>query len=147
MVMATQDALCIIDDICALRTLTPDADGQKAVLLDTTAVQYLSTNGGWNEETHSSAPAAHSAYLTYYQRSRHIFATEDDNLRSTGKLGRDHPPGQQTPGLNRATCPMALKSALVPPHYGPPSAQPLDRVLLPGVYTVKRHQSDRSPPN
>ena len=90
LVMATHGrGIWIIDDISSLRTLTPDLMTKEAVLLDTTAVQYLSTNGGWNEgDAAFNGPSrSNSAYITYYQRSRHIFGDmKIEIFDSAGKL-------------------------------------------------------------
>src|SRR6185503_21035709 len=50
LVLATHGrGIWIIDNISSLRLLTPDLMAKDAVLLDSTSVQYLNSNGGWPE--------------------------------------------------------------------------------------------------
>ncbi len=146
LVMATHGrGIWIIDDISSLRTLTPDLMAKEAVLLDTTAVQYLSTNGGWNEgDAAFSGPSrSNSAYITYYQRSRHIFGDmKIEIFDSAGKLV-DTIAGSKHRGLNRATWSMALKAPIVPPAATAAFGAASGPRVLPGVYTVKLTKGDK----
>ncbi len=146
LVMATHGrGIWIIDDISSLRKLTPDLMTQEAVLLDTTAVQYLSTNGGWNEgDAAFSGPSrSNSAYITYYQRSRHIFGDmKIEIFDPAGKLV-DTISGSKHRGLNRATWSMALKAPIVPPAATAAFGAASGPRVLPGVYTVKLTKGDK----
>jgi hypothetical protein len=146
LVMATHGrGIWIIDDISSLRTLTPDLMTKEAVLLDTTAVQYMSTNGGWNEgDAAFSGPSrSNSAYITYYQRSRHIYGDmKIEIFDSTGKLV-DTISGSKHRGLNRATWSMALKAPIVPPAATAAFGAASGPRVLPGVYTVKLTKGDK----
>ena len=146
LVIATHGrGIWIIDDISSLRTLTPDLMTKEAVLLDTTAVQYLSTNGGWNEgDAAFSGPSrSNSAYITYYQRSRHIFGDmKIEIFDSAGKLV-DTIAGSKHRGLNRATWSMTLKAPIVPPAATAAFGAASGPRVLPGVYTVKLTKGDK----
>ena len=90
LVIATHGrGIWIIDDISSLRALTPELMAKDAVLLDTTSVQYLNSNGGWAEgdATFNGPSRSNAAYITYYQRSRHIFGDmKIEIFDSAGKL-------------------------------------------------------------
>src|SRR5450432_727506 len=76
LVLATHGrGIWIIDDIAALRALTPDLMSKEAALIPGKAVQYFDTFGGWPEgdETFHGRSRPGEAQITYYQRSRHIF--------------------------------------------------------------------------
>ena len=146
LVMATHGrGIWIIDDISSLRALTPDLMAKDAVLLDTTAVQYLSTNGGWGEgDAAFNGPSrSNAAYITYYQRSRHIFGDmKIEIFDPAGKLV-DTIAGSKHRGLNRATWSMALKAPIVPPAASAAFGAASGPRVLPGVYTVKLTKGDK----
>src|SRR5262249_62362213 len=118
LVLATHGrGIWIIDDISSLRTLTPELMAKDAVLLESTGVQYLNANGGWAEgdATFSGSRRATDAYITYYQKSRHIFGDlKIEIFDENGKL-MDTVAGSKNRGLNRATWSMHLKTPPVPP--------------------------------
>ena len=146
LVMATHGrGIWIIDDISSLRTLTPDLMTKEAVLLDTTAVQYLSTNGGWNEgdATFSGPSRSSSAYITYYQRSRHIFGDMKIEIFDSAGKPVDTIAGSKHRGLNRATWSMTLKAPIVPPAATAAFGASSGPRVLPGVYTVKLTKGDK----
>jgi hypothetical protein len=146
LVMATHGrGIWIIDDISSLRALTPELMAKDAVLLDTTSVQYLNSNGGWAEgdATFNGPSRSNAAYITYYQRSRHIFGDmKIEIFDSAGKLV-DTIPGSKHRGLNRATWSMTLKAPIVPPAATAAFGAATGPRVLPGVYTIKLTKGDQ----
>lgn len=146
LVVATHGrGIWIIDDISPLRSLTPQLMSQEAVLLDSTAVQYMNTNGGWPEgdATFIAPSRTSSAYITYYQRGRHIFGDlKIEIFDPQGKLV-DTIPGTKHRGLNRATWSMLLKAPLVPPAATAAFNASTGPKVVPGTYTVKMTKGDK----
>jgi photosystem II stability/assembly factor-like uncharacterized protein len=146
LVVATHGrGIWIIDDISPLRSLTPQLMSQEAALLDSTAVQYMNTNGGWPEgdATFIAPSRTSSAYITYYQRSRHIFGDlKIEIFDPQGKLV-DTIPGTKHRGLNRATWSMLLKAPLVPPAATAAFNASTGPKVVPGTYTVKMTKGDK----
>ena len=146
LVLATHGrGIWIIDDISTLRALTPEMMAKDAVLLDGTAVQYLNASGGWPEgdATFIGPSRTTAAYITYYQRSRHIFGDlKIEILDPQGKLV-DTIPGTPHRGLNRATWSMLLKAPPVPPAATAAFEAATGPRVLPGVYTIKMIKGDQ----
>ena len=146
LVLATHGrGIWIIDDISPLRSLTPELMSQEAVLLNSTAVQYLNAGGGWPEgdATFIAPSRTSSAYITYYQRSRHIFGDlKIEIFDPQGKLV-DTIPGTKHRGLNRATWSMLLKPPLVPPAATAAFNASTGPKVVPGTYTVKMTKGDK----
>ena len=146
LVIATHGrGIWIIDDISSLRALTPELMAKDAVLLDTTSVQYLNSNGGWAEgdATFNGPSRSNAAYITYYQRSRHIFGDmKIEIFDSAGKLV-DTIPGSKHRGLNRATWSMTLKAPIVPPAATAAFGAATGPRVLPGLYTIKLTKGDQ----
>jgi photosystem II stability/assembly factor-like uncharacterized protein len=146
LVLATHGrGIWIIDDISALRALTPDLMTQEATLIPGRSTQYIEAYGGWPEgdESFSGRERPSEAQITYYQRSRHIFGDlKIEILDSNGKLV-DTVPGSKHRGLNRASWSMRVKAPAVPPAatlLGEASQGP--RVLA-GTYTVRMTKGDK----
>jgi len=147
LILATHGrGIWIVDDISPLRALTPDLMQKDAVLLTSTpAIQYMNASGGWPEgdEAFSGPSRPTDAFITYYQKSRHIFGDlKIEILDHDGKL-LDTIAGSKHRGLNRATWSMQLKAPIVPP-----AAQALFQAangprVLPGTYTVKLTKGDQ----
>jgi photosystem II stability/assembly factor-like uncharacterized protein len=146
LVMATHGrGIWIIDDIAPLRLLTPDFMAKDAVLLDATAQQYLNANGGWPEgdSTFFGPNRNTDAFITYYQRGRHIFGDlKIEIFDAEGKLV-DTVDGPKHRGLNRATWSMRLKPPLVPPAAQAAFGAATGPRVLPGAYTVKLTKGDQ----
>jgi photosystem II stability/assembly factor-like uncharacterized protein len=147
LVLATHGrGIWIMDDISPLRKLTPDLMTKTATLIEgPPAVQYFNSNGGWPEgdESFNGPSRPTDAYITYYQKGRHIFGDlKIEILDQDGKVV-DTVPGSKHRGLNRATWSMRLKPPTVPP-----AAQALFGAIqgprvLPGTYTVKMTKGDQ----
>ena len=146
LVLATHGrGIWIIDDISPLRTLTPELMAKDAVLFDTTAVQYMTAQGGWNEgdATFSGTERPQDAVIRYYQRGRHIFG--DLKIEVFGPDGKllDTIAGSKHRGLNTATWSMRMRAPIVPPAASAAFAAAFGPRVLPGIYTIKMTKGDQ----
>ncbi|HEX3153321.1 MAG TPA: sialidase, partial [Candidatus Angelobacter sp.] len=146
LILATHGrGIWIVDDISSLRALTPELMAKQAVLLDSTSTQYLNANGGWPEgdATFSGPSRAQDAFITYYQKSRHIFG--DMKIEIIGPDGKvaDTIAGSKHRGINRATWSMRLKPPTVPPAASAAFGAATGPRVLPGTYTVKMTKGDQ----
>ena len=146
LVLATHGrGIWIIDDISSLRSLTPDLMAKDAVLLDSTSIQYLNSSGGWNEgdATFSGPSRTQDAFITYYQKGRHIFGDmKIDIIDPDGKVV-DTIAGSKHRGINRATWSMRLKPPTVPPAASAAFGASTGPRVLPGTYTIKMTKGDK----
>jgi photosystem II stability/assembly factor-like uncharacterized protein len=147
LVMATHGrGIWIIDDISPLRALTPDVmDKDAALIVGPPAIQYFNANGGWPEgdETFSGPTRPTDAFITYYQKRRHIFGDlKIEIFDQDGKL-LDSVGGSKHRGLNRATWSMRLKPPVVPPAASALFSATLGPRVMPGSYTVKMTKGDQ----
>ena len=146
LVLATHGrGIWIIDDISSLRALTPEIMAQDAVLMDSTGIQYLNSNGGWAEgdATFSGPSRTTDAFITYYQKGRHIFGDmKIEVLDPEGKVV-DTVAGSKHRGVNRATWSMRLKPPTVPPAASAAFGAASGPRVLPGTYTVKMTKGDK----
>ncbi len=148
LVLATHGrGIWIIDDISPLRALKPELMEKDAALVDgRPAVQYFQTNGGWPEgdETFNGPSRTTDAFITYYQRRRHIFG--DLKIEIFGQDGKllDTIAGSKHRGLNRATWGMRLKPPLVPPAAAALFAASQGPRVLPGTYAIKLMKGDQT---
>jgi photosystem II stability/assembly factor-like uncharacterized protein len=147
LVLATHGrGIWIIDDISSLRQLKPDLmEKDAAVLEGPPAIQYFNANGGWPEGDESfngpSRPA--DAFITYYQKRRHIFGDlKLEIFDQDGKL-LDTIAGSKHRGLNRATWSMRLKPPTIPPAAMALFEASVGPRVLPGAYTVKMTKGDQ----
>ena len=146
LVLATHGrGIWIIDDISSLRALTPELMAKDAVLLESTGVQYLNANGGWSEgdATFFGSSRTTDAYITYYQKSRHIFGDLKIEIFDQGGKLMDTIAGSTHRGLNRATWSMRIKPPLVPPAATAAFEAATGPRVLPGIYTVKMTKGDQ----
>jgi hypothetical protein len=146
LVLATHGrGIWIIDDISSLRALTPDLMAKDAVLLDSTSIQYLNSNGGWPEgdATFSGPSRTQDAFITYYQKGRHIFGDMKIEIIDPDGKVMDTIPGSKHRGLNRATWSMRLKPPTVPPAASAAFGAATGPRVLPGTYTVKMTKGDK----
>ena len=145
LVLATHGrGIWIIDDISALRALTPELMSKEAALIPSKAVQYFDTNGGWPEgnETFNGPSRPEEAQITYYQKGRHIFGDlKIEILDSNGKVV-DNIAGSKHRGLNRASWSMHVKAPAVPPAATALFEAAQGPRVLPGTYTVKMTKGD-----
>jgi len=146
LVLATHGrGIWIIDDISPLRALNPELMAKDAVLLPSKAVQYLNAGGGWAEgdSTFHGRSRSDDAFITYYQKRRHIFGDlKIEIFDSSGKLV-DSVAGTKHRGLNRASWSMRLKPPLVPPAASAAFEAATGPRVLPGTYTVKMTKGDQ----
>ena len=141
LVLATHGrGIWIIDDITPLRALTSDLMAKDAALIaEPSAIQYFDANGGWAEgdETYVGPSRSTSAFITYYQRQRHIFGDlKIEIFDQNGKLV-DTVASSTHRGLNRATWSMRLKAPIVTPAATALFEAAQGPRVLPGTYTVK----------
>jgi hypothetical protein len=115
-----------------------------AVLLDSTSIQYLGAGGGWAEgdATFSGPSRTTDAFITYYQKGRHIFGDmKIEILDPSGKVV-DTIAGSKHRGINRTTWSMRLKPPTVPPAASAAFGAATGPRVLPGTYTVKMTKGD-----
>ena len=146
LVLATHGrGIWIIDNISSLRSLTPDLMTKDAVLLDSTSIQYLNSNGGWAEgdATFSGASRTQDAFITYYQKGRHIFGDMKIEIIDPDGKVVDTIAGSKHRGINRATWSMRLKPPTVPPAASAAFGAATGPRVLPGTYTVKMTKGDK----
>jgi photosystem II stability/assembly factor-like uncharacterized protein len=146
LVLATHGrGIWIVDDISSLRKLTPEVMAQDAVLFDSTGTQYLNSFGGWPEgDATFNAPSRTSdAFITYYQKGRHIFGDmKIEVLDPEGKV-IDTIAGSKHRGLNRATWAMRIKPPTVPPAASAAFGAASGPRVLPGTYTIRMTKGDK----
>jgi photosystem II stability/assembly factor-like uncharacterized protein len=146
LVLATHGrGIWIIDDISALRALTPELMSQEATLIPSRAVQYFDAWGGWSEgdDTYTGRNRPSEAQITYYQKSRHIFGDlKIEILDQNGKL-IDTVAGSKHRGLNRANWSMHVKAPAAPPAATALFEAAQGPRVLPGTYTVKMTKGDK----
>ncbi|HET9839785.1 MAG TPA: sialidase [Candidatus Angelobacter sp.] len=146
LVLATHGrGIWIIDDISSLRKLTPEVMAQDAVMFDSTGTQYVNAFGGWPEgdATFSGPSRTGDAFITYYQKGRHIFGDmKIEVLDPDGKVV-DTIAGSKHRGLNRATWSMRLKPPTVPPAASAAFGAASGPRVLPGTYTIRMTKGDK----
>jgi len=147
LVLATHGrGIWIIDDISPLRSLKPDLMEKDAAIINgPPAIQYFNASGGWPEgdETFNGPSRTTDAFVTYYQKRRHIFGDlKIEIFDQDGKL-LDKIAGSKHRGLNRATWSMRLSPPAVPPAASALFSATLGPRVLPGTYTVKITKGDQ----
>jgi len=147
LVIATHGrGIWIIDNISSLRALTPETMAQEAVLFDGKAVQLIESNGGWAEgdATFFGSSRSSNAFITYYQKSRHIFGDmKIEIFDQEGKLV-DTIAASKHRGLNRALWSMRIKAPIVPPAASAAFGANAGPRVLPGTYTVRLTKGDKT---
>jgi photosystem II stability/assembly factor-like uncharacterized protein len=148
LVLATHGrGIWIIDDLTALRTLTPAMLQQQAVFLPSRPQQQrINSGGGWAEgdASYAGTNATNDVTITYYQRSRHLFGKLAlDVLDANGKLVESLPASKRR-GINRVTWSMNVKPPLVPPAASIAGNSTQGPRVPPGTYTVRMHKGDQT---
>lgn len=141
LVIATHGrGIWIIDDITPLRNLTSETLEQEAALVQTKpSVQRAQGMGGWPEgdATFFGADRDGDAFITYYQRSRHIFGNLKIEILDAQGTVLEQMAGSARRGLNRATWSMRVSPPRVPPAASIAGAAAVGPRVLPGDYTVR----------
>jgi photosystem II stability/assembly factor-like uncharacterized protein len=141
LVLATHGrGIWIIDDITPLRALKPQLMEKGAALVEgPPAIQYFNAPGGWPEgdETFNGPSRPTDAFITYYQKGRHIFGDLKIEIFSPEGTLLDTIAGSKHRGLNRATWSMRLSAPVVPPAAAAMFDAATGPRVLPGTYTVK----------
>jgi photosystem II stability/assembly factor-like uncharacterized protein len=146
LVLATHGrGIWILDDISPLRALNPELMAKDAVLFETTGVQYLNSFGGWREgdSTFVAPSRTTDAFITYYQKGRHIFGDLKIEIFDQNGQLMDTVAGTKHRGLNRATWSMRLKAPRVPVAATAAFDAATGPRVLPGTYTVKMTKGDQ----
>jgi len=145
LVLATHGrGIWIIDDISALRLLTPELMAKEATLIPGRTIQYIQAGGGWAEgdDSFSGRERPSDAQITYYQKSRHIFGDlKIEILDQNGKV-IDSVAGSKHRGLNRANWSMRIKAPAVSPAATALGEATQGPRVLPGAYTVRMTKGD-----
>jgi hypothetical protein len=148
LVLATHGrGIWIIDDISPLRALKPELmDKDAAVIEGPPAIQYFNSQGGWPEgdETFNGPSRPTDAFITYYQKHRHIFGDLKIEIFDQDGQLLDTVAGSKHRGLNRATWGMRLKPPQVPPAAAALFEASQGPRVLPGTYTVKLTKGDQT---
>ncbi|HLV87073.1 MAG TPA: hypothetical protein VKV39_08870 [Candidatus Sulfotelmatobacter sp.] len=145
LVLATHGrGIWVVDDISALRALTPELMAKEAALIPGRSIQYFEAFAGWAEgdESFDGPSRPSEAQITYYQKSRHIFGDlKIEILDQDGKV-IDSIAGSKHRGLNRANWSMRVKAPAVPPAASALGEATQGPRVLPGTYTVKMSKGD-----
>jgi len=141
LVIATHGrGIWIVDDITPLRKLTPEVLSQEAAFVPGKPVQQrLEANGGWPEgnATFFGPDPPDAAFITYFQKKRHIFGKMKIEIFDDQNKLIDTVPANSRRGLSRIEWPMRLKAPRVPPAATAAFEAALGPRVVPGTYTVK----------
>ena len=147
LVLATHGrGIWIIDDITPLRALKPQLMEKEAALVEgPPAIQYFNAQGGWPEgdETFNGPSRPTDAFITYYQKHRHIYGDLKIEIFAPDGTLLDTIAGSKHRGLNRATWSMRLSAPVVPPAAAAMFEAATGPRVLPGTYTVKMTKGDQ----
>jgi len=130
----------VLDDLTPLRELTPETLQKDVTFLDSRpAVQGILQGFGWadGEMNFNGRAVGDGAFITYYQKRRHIFGdlkleVYDPSGKLVSKL-----PASTRKGINRVEWSMRIKAPRVPPAATAAFAASQGPRLVPGTYTVK----------
>ncbi len=141
LVLATHGrGIWIVDDISALRQLTPEVLSQDAAFLESKpAEQRLSANGGWPEGDGNfvGSNPPDGALITYYQKRRHVYGRMKlEVLDDKGQLV-DTLPASSRRGITRIVWSMRLKPPKVPQAAVIAGEATEGPRVVPGTYTIK----------
>lgn len=141
LVLATHGrGIWIIDDLAALRALTPQALATEFTFLPARpAQQRIVGYGGWAEgdATFSGQNPPSGAVINYYQKTRHVFGRlKLEIFGPDGKLV-DTLPAAKHKGINRVVWSMQTAPPRVPTAAQPAGNAQQGPRVLPGNYTVR----------
>jgi photosystem II stability/assembly factor-like uncharacterized protein len=148
LVLATHGrGIWIIDDLTALRSLTPALLQQDVVFLPSRPqVQHLQGFGGWAEgdASYRGENASNDITITYYQRARHLFGKlKLEVLDSKGNVVETLPASKRR-GINRVDWSMGVKPPTVPPAAQIAGSATQGPRVVPGVYTVRMTKGEKT---
>ncbi|HEY4675684.1 MAG TPA: sialidase, partial [Candidatus Angelobacter sp.] len=95
------------------------------------------------DATFSGSSRTTDAFITYYQKSRHIFGDMKIEIIDPDGKVVDTIAGSKHRGLNRATWSMRLKPPTVPPAASAAFGAATGPRVLPGTYTIKMTKGDQ----
>ena len=141
LVIATHGrGIWIVDDISALRALTPRSLASDVVFATVRpTVAPVSANGGWSngDAAFVGQNPTSDATITYYLKRRHIFGDMKlEVLDSTNHVVGTLPTSKRR-GLSRVTWGMRLKAPTVPTAASAAFSASVGPRVLPGRYTVR----------
>lgn len=141
LVLATHGrGIWIIDDITPLRQLTQDVLAKDAVFLESKPMeQRLAASGGFpdGDGNFVGANPPDGAFITYYQKRRHIYGRMKlEVLDDKGQLV-DTLPASSRRGITRVVWSMRLKPPRVPPAAVIAGEATTGPRVVPGTYTIK----------
>jgi len=141
LVVATHGrGIWIVDDITALRELTPAVMDQDVAFLPGRPVQQrFVAFGGWSEgdASFTGPNPPNAASVTYYQKKRHIFGKMKIEILDAEGNVVDTVPANSRRGLSRVEWSMRRKAPRVPPAATAAFEAANGPRVLPGTYTVK----------
>jgi len=141
LVVATHGrGIWVVDDITPLRHLTPEVLNEEAGFLPGRPLQQrISAEGGWPEGsaafTGPNPPGG--AWITYYQKKRHIFGRMKLEVFDSGGKLIDTLPSNNRRGVSRVSWSMRVKPPRVPPAATAAFEAAQGPRVVPGAYTVK----------
>jgi photosystem II stability/assembly factor-like uncharacterized protein len=148
LVLATHGrGMWIVDDITPLRHLTPGLLSQELAFVAARPMQQRIEGGSpapYGSAAFVGDNPADGAVITYYQKSRHLFGKlKIEVLDEAGKVVGDLPASTRR-GLNRVVWNMRM-----PPPHVPPAVQLAEAGIqgprvLPGTYTIRITDNDRT---
>jgi hypothetical protein len=141
LVIATHGrGIWIIDDLSALRALTPKTLAVRTTFLDARAVQQrMPASGGWasGDAAFVGDDAPGGAAISYYLRGRQIYGDiKLEVLGPDGKLVEQLVPTRHR-GINRVTWSMQVKPPTVPRAAQIAGSATQGPRVVPGTYTVR----------
>jgi hypothetical protein len=148
LVLATHGrGIWIVDDITPLRHLTQELLHQPLAFVAARPVQQRIEAGGQaplGAAAFVGGEPADGAVITYYQKSRHLFGKlKIEVLDEAGRV-IDELPASARRGLNRVVWSMHLPPPRVPPAVQLAQAGTLGPRVLPGTYTIRITDNDKT---
>jgi len=146
LVIATHGrGIWIVDDITALRALTPKTLAQPVAFFQARpVVQRIPAGGGWaNGDASFIGPNPSSdAIITYYLQKRHIFGDMTLEVFDSAGKSLGTIPTSKRKGLSRVGWGMRLPPPRVPPAAVAAGGAIVGPRFLPGSYTVRLTEND-----
>src|SRR4030095_1290449 len=135
----------VLDDIRALRALTPALLQQDSALLVFPTEQTLETYAGrvTGAAAFTGANPPNGALISWYKRTRHLFGKLTLEIVDSSGTVVDTLPASTHRGINRVVWSMHLKPPIVPPAAQLSGAGTTGPRVLPGTYTVRLRAADK----